>query len=250
MITTRNAALPLLALGASAPGLLSLLAPASPLLPWTLAPLHGRCVGVMQLAPLLALWPAWRRADPALARGPLRALVASCAGAIAGLLAAAAAQRALASSALAWLLLFALLGGGAEWLTRSAHEVQAPAERPDLAWLAIGAAAAALALALLVAPAAVAARWPWRMAPALAAAYVGPFGALAALAISCARERRGYVRRLLLLPLFVLPLALLGVSAWHRGAFTGAAGVLWFAAFAALAALAALRLLALRGRIA
>lgn len=238
--------LPVLAVGAVAPGLLALLMPGAAVLPWTLAPLHGRCVGAMQLSLLLSLWRAWRSGDPALAHGPLRALAASCAGSAAALLAGAAVQCSISPLALGWLLGFMLLGGAAEWRTRATQELQAPAERPDRAWLAIAGVAGGLSLALLAAPAALAERWPWRMSATLAAAYVGPFAALASFAFSLARERRAYVRRGLLLPLLWLSLAVLAISAWHHRAFDTPSAVPWFAAFAALAALAAWRLLAPR----
>lgn len=235
--------LPTLALGAAAPGLLAVLAPGLGALPWALPPLHGRCVGVMQLALLLALWRGGRSHDPALAHGPLRALVVSCAGSVAALLALALAQHGLSPLVLAWLTAYVLLGGAAELSMRAAHELQAPAEHPDRAWLLAAALTGTLALALLTMPSLLAPLWPWRMSPPLAAAYVGPFAALASLAFSIARERRAYVRRALLLPLLSLPLAVLVVSLWHHQAF-GAAGstVLWFGAFGALAALAAQRL--------
>lgn len=247
-MTVRRSGLRLVALGASAPGLIALLMPGTAALPWLLAPLHGRCIAVMQLVLLLPLWRAWRSGDPALERAPLRALTASSAGSAFGLLAIAAVQRELPPITLAWLLVFALLGGGAEWLTRAAHELQAPAERPDRAWFVIAGLAGGLSLALLVAPAAMATLWPWRMGPTLAAAYIGPFAALGALAFQLARERRAYVRRVLLLALLTLPLAVLGVSAWHLSAFNKPSAVLWFATFAALAALATWRLATLPDR--
>ncbi len=242
-----------LALGLATLGAAVWIAPGSLPLPWALAPLHGRCVGSLQLGLACALAQAWRGAgDEALVVAPLRALaVGAAVEAVATLLSALAEPTA---RAWGWAAGAALLAALACTCAPRGHDVMAPSERPARAWL-LGAAAAALAaLALTLAPAAAASAWPWPMQARQAAAYAGPFAALAMLAQALARERRRYVRRALLPPLFVIAVGVLAASAWqgvtHAGTFDAwrVAPWIWFAGFGWLAAATAVQARALRSR--
>lgn len=244
----RRALLGVLALVVSLLGLAAWVAPGRLTPAWTLGPLHGHCVGVMQLALAGALWRAWRRADDeALVVAPLHAL-----GIAAGVQALATLGGAPGPAAWGWGLGAGVVATLALAASRSARDVMAPAERPDRAFVAVSVVSAVAALAVLLMPAMAAAAWPWRTTAAQAAAYAGPFAAVSMLAQAVARERRRYVRRALLPTLLALAIGVLATSVWHAGAFAGAAyrpaPWIWFSAFAALAAMTAARLVTLRDR--
>ncbi len=242
-----------LTLGLAALGAAVCIAPGWLPLPWALAPLHGGCVGSLQLGLACALAQAWRGAgDEALVVAPLRALsVGAAVEAVATLLSAAAEPTA---HTWTWAAGAAVLAALALGCAQRGNDVMAPSERPARAWL-LGATAAALAaLALTLAPATVANAWPWPMQARQAAAYAGPFAALAMLAQAVARERRRYVRRALLPPLLVMAVGVLAASAWHAAARAGtfdargASAWIWFGGFGWLAAAAAVQVRALRPR--
>jgi hypothetical protein len=136
----------------------------------------------------------------------------------------------------AWLVLGAVAVG----LLRRPTGYIAPAQRPPRAWQGLALVAMATAVLLLGWPAQATAMWPWKLTPALAAAYAGPFLAFGVAAWGVARERRRYVQRPAQQALAVLGVGVFLACLAYRAVFDfqRPAAWVWFMAFAALAALA------------
>lgn len=203
-----------------------------------LPPLHARCVGVLHLALACGLWSALRRLDVAAARLPL--LLLSAWGTAAW---AAALFAHPVFTGQAWLACMAMAVAGAVWVLIGDDSLQAPAERVDAAWAALAVSAGGAGTALLLLPDVAAAQWPWRMAPAQAAAYGAPLLGLATMAWAAARERRRYAREPALQACLALSVGLLCASLLHHELFaaTRTTTWVWFAVWAAVAAWAATR---------
>lgn len=210
-------------------------------LPWSLPPLHARCLAVMHLALAWPLWAAWAQADAAAAR---IALAGAAAWGGASLLGVVGVSMPPSRALWAWALGSGALGAAALGLLWFERELQAPAEQPDRAWQAAALVGLALAAALALAPVAVASLWPWPLSPALAAAYTGPFAAFGMSAWLVASERRRYARRAPMQALAGMAAGMLVTGTWHVAAFDAARALtwLWFGAFTALLVLACLRL--------
>ena len=212
---------------------------ASQVLPWTMPALHARCVGVMHLALALQLMVALRPLDPHALRIPMAAVAAWCAASTAGVL-LQPGPSGLGATAAAWVAGWLALAVVAAALLRRPTGVNAPAERPARAWQGVALAAVAAVVVLLGWPELAVAVWPWKLTPALAAAYAGPFFAFGVAAWGVARERRRYVQRPAQQSLAALGLGVLLACLLHRAVFDfqRPAAWIWFAAFAAVAALA------------
>lgn len=212
---------------------------ASQLLPWTMPPLHSRCVGVMHLALALQLLAALRPLDPHAMRVPLAAVVAWCVASVAGVWLQPGAAG-VGGTAAAWLAGWLLLAAtGAALLLRPTGP-NAPAQRPARAWQGVALLAVGTALLLLAAPTLAVAAWPWKLTPVLAAAYAGPFLAFGVAAWGVARERRRYVQRPAQQSLAVLGGGVIAACLLHRSLFDfeRPAAWVWFVSFAAVAVLA------------
>jgi hypothetical protein len=202
-------------------------------------PLHARCVGVMHAALALQLLAALRPLDPQALRLPLGAVAAWCVASALGVL-LHPGPPALGGTAAAWLAAWLVLGAVAIGLLRRPTGYIAPAQRPPRAWQGLALAAMATAVLLLGWPAQATAMWPWKLTPALAAAYAGPFLAFGVAAWGVARERRRYVQRPAQQSLAVLGVGVFLACLAFRAAFDfqRPAAWVWFTAFAAVAALA------------
>ena len=234
-----RALLGVLGLAHAAAAVLATLAPALAW-PWPLPPLHARCIAALQVAAAGAWLLAARERDAAARRIPLAQLLA---GALCTLVLVAVRRPELSAAGWGWLALQVLSAVGAGACLWLQAELQAPAERPDRAWLACGAAAGAMAALLAFDPAHAARLWPWPLGPRPALLYAGPLAGWAVALVMLARERRRGVRAPVLWGLLPLgPLVVLA-SALHLGAFHHpAAGTAWAAAFGALSVLTVRRL--------
>jgi hypothetical protein len=212
---------------------------ASQVLPWTLPPLHARCVGVMHLALALQLMAALRPLDPHALRIPVGAVAAWGAASVAGAL-LQPGPSGLGGTAMVWLVGWLAVAVAAMALLLRPTGINAPAERPSRAWQGVALAAAFTALVLLVWPGLAVAVWPWKLTPVLAAAYAGPFLAFGVAAWAVARERRRYVQRPAQQSLAALGVGVLAACLLHRALFDfqRPAAWIWFATFIAVAALA------------
>lgn len=218
------------------------LAAAAPALawPWALPPLHARCIAALQLAAALSWLLAARDPDGAARRIPLAQLFT---GALCTLLLVAVRRPELSPAGWGWLAGQALAALGAGLCLWSQAELQAPAERPDRAWLACGLAAGAMALLLAVDPVRAARVWPWPLGPLPALLYAGPLVGWATALVMLARERRRGVRARVLPGLLAVGPLVAAATGLHLGAFHHPAlGVVWAAAFGAVSVLAARRL--------
>lgn len=228
-----------LGLAHAAAALLAALAPALAW-PWALPPLHARCIAALQAAAAGAWLLAARERDDAARRIPM---AQQFAGALCTLVLVALRRPELPPAGWGWLALHALSAVGAGRCLWARAELQAPAERPDRAWLACGVAAGVMAALLAIDPARAARVWPWPLGPLPALLYAGPLAGWSVALVMLARERRRGVRALVLWGLLPLgPLVALATG-WHLGTFHHpAAGGAWAAAFGAVSVLAARRL--------
>lgn len=206
-------------------------------LPWSLQPLHTRCVGVMHGALALQLLAALRTLDPHSLRSPLAAVLAWCLAGATGVLLQHAPPG---LGSIVWLVAWLLLALAAVLLLLRPAGLHAAAERPARAWQGIALVASVAAALLLLWPQQAVAIWPWPLAPAQAAAYAGPFLAFCVAAWGVARERRRYVQRPARQSLALLGAGVLATSLLHRALFDfqRPAAWVWFFSFAAVAVLA------------
>lgn len=216
--------------------------------PWPLAPLHARCLGVMQLALALLAWPAWHNSDEALARAPLVATLLHGAAALAAVVLARADVP--APWAWVWLAVMLAMALVSALALAGDPQLQAPAEHPRVAWFGFALAAAAAAVALLAWPTASAALWPWKLPDALAWIYAPPLLAWGAVAALLAHERRRYVCRAVERALLLLAAGVLLSSWWHLRAFDWQRlpSWLWLVSFGAVLGLSLQGLLAAHRR--
>lgn len=203
--------------------------------PTSLAPLHARCVGVMEGALAAGLWAARRTLDAAACRLPLAGVGSAGVASLVTLL----DLRQSLHGAPQWPIPAALIGALALQAVARYGRDSARAERPLRGWQVAALLFTALGLASLAASAWLAARWPWPATAPVVAGYGPLFIGFGASAWLLAGERRRYVRAPMAWAFLALSLGVLSASALHHAAFdrTQTASWLWAAGFVVVAVL-------------
>lgn len=212
-------------------------------LPWSVGPLHARCLAALHAAAALTWLLGLRERDPAAVRIPL-ALALGCSwGYVLQVWADWPLLAPQAGAGWAWLLIQTGAAALSAWLLLHRREFQAPAESVDMPLGLCGALALTTAALLAIRPVWAAGVWPWPLPRQPAILYAAPLTGWALALLMLARERRRGARRLALMGSAMAGPLVAWASWLQRDAFySGAVGAAWAALFLWASALAAWKL--------